>query len=62
MSDVTLMPVYVSPAQAAKVLGLSRSEVYKLLDRGLLAGCRHGRRRLVVWSSVQDFADKVLAS
>ena len=36
-----------SPAEAAEVLGISRSRLYQLLDDGTIASLKLGRRRLV---------------
>ena len=50
-------PLFVSPLEAAYLLGLSRSRVYELLDAGQLAGRREGTRRLVLLTSVYEYAD-----
>jgi excisionase family DNA binding protein len=54
-------PVFVTPLEAAHLLGLSRSRVYDLLDEGVLVSRRHGTRRLVLLASVQAFAYKLPA-
>lgn len=53
----TVLPLYVSPAETARMLALSRSEVYRLLDTGVIESVRHGTRRLVVLASVHKFAN-----
>lgn len=55
----TVLPLYVSAAEAANMLALSRSEVYRLLDAGVIASVRHGARRLVILESVHEFADSL---
>lgn len=48
--------LFVSVKEAAHMLGLSRNQTYELLDRRAIE-CRYfGKRRLVVLSSVHDFA------
>jgi len=49
-------PIFVSVAEAARLLGLSRSQTYHLLADDTLE-CRYfGKRRLVVMDSVRRFA------
>ena len=54
--DKPSTPVFVSPLEAARILGLSRTVIYDLMDQGRLRSARHGSRRLVVLSSVYEFA------
>jgi excisionase family DNA binding protein len=54
------LPLFVSALEAARLLGLSRSRIYELLDLGQLVGAREGRRRLVALSSVHDYAELLL--
>ena len=49
-------PLLVSPAQAARLLGLGRTKVFELLASGRLASKREGARRLVSMASVQAYA------
>lgn len=55
-------PTFVSALEAARFLGLSRSAVYVLMDSGVIDSRRVGRRRLVVLSSLNDYAATLLAS
>jgi excisionase family DNA binding protein len=52
-------PVFVSPLEAAHMLGISRTQVYKLLDEGRIESARHGARRLVVLASLHEFAHQL---
>jgi excisionase family DNA binding protein len=52
-------PVMVSAADAARLLGLSRSQVYALLDRGALESRYVGARRLIPMASLRAFVDRL---
>lgn len=50
-------PIHVSVANAATMLGVSVTQMYRLLDRRMIE-CRYfGRRRLVRVDSLRAFAD-----
>lgn len=60
MADVTPVsalpeapPVLGSALEASNVLRISRTQVYRLMDEGVIESVRVGGRRLVVWESVQ---------
>jgi excisionase family DNA binding protein len=59
--EPVLAPVYVSPREAARILGLSRSQVYRLLDEGQIDSCRQGTRRLVSVPSLMEFTQLLTA-
>jgi excisionase family DNA binding protein len=46
----------LTPAQAAKRLGMSRTHLYKLLDNGTVASHRVGRDRRIVIRDLMQFA------
>lgn len=46
-------PLSVSMAQAATMIGVSRSQMYELDARGLISSVRVGGRRLVLVSSLK---------
>lgn len=50
---------FVSPLDTAKILGISRSEVYKLLDQGALEGIKRGGRWVVEYTSVRAYAERL---
>jgi len=58
--DGTPLPLFVSALEAARLLGLSRTRIYELLDLGLLVGGREGKRRLVSLASVHEYAQLLI--
>lgn len=46
----------LTPSQAAKHLGMSRTHLYKLLDKGTIASHRVGRDRRIVIRDLMQFA------
>ncbi len=58
--DVVLMPAdaEISPAAAAKILGMSRPHLCKLLDAGAIPFNRVGRDRRIKVQEVNDFMRK----
>lgn len=49
--------IFVSAKDAAHMLGLSRNEMYDLLNKQVIESRYHGKRRLVLLASVHAFAD-----
>lgn len=47
-----------SPSRAAEFLGMSRTHLYKLLDRGILPHHRVGKHRRVYLKDVLEFAEE----
>jgi excisionase family DNA binding protein len=39
-------------AEAASILGISTTQVYRLMDEGVIESFRVGGRRVIVWESV----------
>lgn len=54
--------VFVSPEDAGRALGISRTAVYELLAQGELASIRHGKRRLITRRSLEEWAERQLAA
>ena len=52
--------IFLSPADAGRMLGISRSAVYGLLGQGELDSVKHGKRRLITRSSVERWAQNQL--
>lgn len=50
-------PIAVRIVDAAQMLGLGRSSVYKLIDTGEITTVKVGRARLVVVASLRAFID-----
>jgi excisionase family DNA binding protein len=53
-------PVFITPAQAAKALHVSKSQVYRLMDSGKLPSTRELGPRLIPYQAVLDLALKVM--
>lgn len=58
---VTPTPEFLTVNDAAKTLGLSRREVYRLLEAEELTGYPYGRKRLIDSASVKAVADRIRA-
>ena len=58
MTDVTpVSPLPESPTlgsalEASNALRISRTQVYRLMDEGVIESIRVGSRRLIIWDSV----------
>jgi excisionase family DNA binding protein len=55
------LPMLFTPVQAAKIMGVSRSHVYTLMNQGKLGSVNIGRCRRITVSQIQDFIDGLLA-
>lgn len=55
----SLAPIFVSVKQAAQMLGLSTWVCYQLLDAQKIESRYQGRRRLVVVSSLREYANNL---
>jgi excisionase family DNA binding protein len=51
----TIEPLALSPADAAKFLGISKRSVSNLIIAGKVIARRHGRRTLVETASLREF-------
>jgi excisionase family DNA binding protein len=56
-----LAPLFVDCAEAARLLGVSRSYIYSMTAGGALASTKLGDRRLVPFDSLLAFAARVEA-
>lgn len=52
----------VSPADAAKALGVSRDHIYKLIEDRLIESSKSGARVLVDWQSLLDYRESIRRS
>ncbi len=59
---MTDIPILFSPVQAAKVLGISRSQVYVLMTRGELGSLKIGRSRKIAQQHVTQFINDMMAA
>ena len=57
MQNQTLKPITVTVDNALKISGLGRTKFYELVNRGLIKTVTIGRRRLVVYTSLEALAD-----
>lgn len=55
-------PVFITPAEAAAALRISKSQVYRLMDAGKLPSTRELGPRLIPYQAVLDLALKVMMS
>lgn len=55
MSDIA--PIFISVKEAARILGLGTWSVYKLLDDQQIVSQYQGRKRLVRFDSLREYAD-----
>lgn len=55
-------PIFVSVKEAADMLGLTPWSVYQLLDRQEIESRYHGRRRLVLVTSLREYAERLPTS
>lgn len=62
MSTSTLVPIAVSPAEAASLLGVCRATVYNLIGRGELHAFKVGRCTRIAFSEVQRLASAEVAA
>ena len=53
------VPFLFMPVQTAKILGISRSQVYNLLNTGALNSVHIGRSRRIAQTHVQDFINSL---
>jgi len=57
MADI---PMLFTPVQAARVLGVSRSQIYVLMKGGQLGSVHIGRSRRIAQSHVVQFIDNLM--
>ncbi len=56
-APVTATPLLVGVAQAARMLGVSRSQLYLMFGRGELDSVHVGKRHLVRFADLQTIAE-----
>jgi len=54
------IPMLFTPVQAARVLGVSRSQIYVLMKSGQLGSVRIGRSRRVAQVQVTQFINNLM--
>jgi excisionase family DNA binding protein len=58
MSD---LPMLFTPVQAAKIMGVSRSHIYVLMNQGRLDSVSIGRCRRITKDQMNRFIDSLIA-
>lgn len=56
MQNTTLKPITITINEALRVSGLGRTKLYELIGSGTLKTITVGRRRLVVYASLEALA------
>ena len=59
---MTEMPMLFTPVQAAKIINVSRSHVYTMMNKGELGSVNIGRCRRITVSQMNDFIESLTAS
>ena len=52
---MSTLPMLFTPVQAAKIMGVSRSQVYVLMNQGRLGSVNIGRCRRITTDQMNDF-------
>lgn len=60
-SRAGIEPIFVSVAEAADALAVSRWQIYELLNKQQIESRYQGRKRLVVVSSLREYAQGLKA-
>jgi excisionase family DNA binding protein len=53
----TSTPILVSIKEASRLIGIGNTRIYELINVGALETMRIGRRRMIRYSSIQNFVD-----
>lgn len=56
------LPILFTAAQVAKIMGISRSQVYVLLNKGQLGSIHIGRSRRITREQVDEFISNLTAA
>jgi excisionase family DNA binding protein len=59
MSATDIRPLAYGPADAAKVLVVSRARVYELMNDGTIPSLKLGARRLIRHEAIADLLDRL---
>ncbi len=59
---MTELPILFSPVQAARILGISRSQVYVLMTRGELGSLKIGRSRKIAQQQMNQFINDMMVA
>lgn len=56
------MPMLFTPVQAAKIMNVSRSHVYSMMNKGELGSVNIGRCRRITIGQMNDFIESLTAN
>jgi excisionase family DNA binding protein len=59
---VNEMPMLFTPVQAAKIMNVSRSHVYSMMNKGELGSVNLGRCRRITIGQMNDFINSLTAN
>jgi excisionase family DNA binding protein len=59
--DVVLEPILVRVEEAARILSLSRSTIYEMMDAGELPSVRRGTARRIPLGALREWVDRQVA-
>lgn len=54
------LPMLFTPVQAAKIMGVSRSHIYALMNQGKLGSVSIGRCRRITVNQIEQFIETLL--
>lgn len=60
MTTTAVAPLLLTVPQAAQALALSRSAVYRLIDRGEITAVHSGRAVRIPYSALQSYVEQLL--
>ncbi len=60
--DVVFEPILVRVEEAARILSLSRSTIYEMMDAGELPSVRRGTARRIPLAALRAWVDRQVAS
>jgi excisionase family DNA binding protein len=58
-TTTTTLPILYRPTEVASLLGISRSQIYVLMNRGELASLHVGRCRRISHKHIDEFIDNL---
>lgn len=57
MQNQTIKPISVTVDNAIRISGIGRTKLYELINQGVIKTTTVGRRRLVIYSSLEELTD-----
>jgi len=53
------LPIAMDISEACQLIGLSRTTLYREIDRGAIESRKSGRRRLILTKSLEDYVNRL---